>query len=75
MFFYQTLIREIAQDLNPAGVEASMRLQYGTLDALPRQTFVEESAIARQMEEAEPGVLRRLALSMGLGADFDRWEA
>jgi hypothetical protein len=52
-----------------------MRLQYGTLDALPRQTFVEESAIARQMEEAEPGVLRRLALSMGLGADFDRWEA
>ena len=28
---YQTLLHELAPDLNPAGVEASMRLHYGTL--------------------------------------------
>ena len=29
---YQTLLHELAPDLNPAGVEASMRLHYGTLN-------------------------------------------
>ena len=29
---YQTLLHELAPDLNPAGIEASMRLHYGTLN-------------------------------------------
>jgi len=42
---YQTLLRKLAPDLNPAGVEASMRLHYGTLNHLPRETFVEEARL------------------------------
>ena len=40
--YYQTLLKKLAPDLNPAGVEASMRLHYGTLNHLPREIFVEE---------------------------------
>ena len=41
--FYQKLLHELAPDLNPAGIEASMRLQYGTLNHLPREVFAEEA--------------------------------
>jgi len=48
--FYQKLLHELAPDLNPAGVEASMRLQYGTLNHLPREVFAEEAKLAADCE-------------------------
>ena len=72
---YRTLLHELAPDLNPAGVEASMRLHYGTLNHLPPETFAEEAKLAAEMERQSPGTLRRIADSMGLGDDFANWEA
>lgn len=72
---YQQTIHEIDPTINPAGVEASMRLQYGTLDHLPRETFVEEVALAHLCEAEEPGYLRSVAESYGMAADFEKWEA
>ena len=37
---YQKSIHDIDPSINPAGVEASMRLQYSTLDHLTHETFV-----------------------------------
>ena len=72
---YQTLLHELAPDLNPAGVEASMRLHYGTLSHLPRETFVTEAKLAADLERQSTGILRRIADSMGLADDFAKWEA
>ena len=72
---YQTLLRELAPNLNPAGIEASMRLHYGTLSHLPPETFVEEAKLAADLERHSPGTLRRIADSMGLADDFAKWEA
>ena len=47
---YQTLLHELAPDLNPAGIEASMRLHCGTLNYLPRETFVVEAKLAADLE-------------------------
>ena len=46
----QILLHELAPDLNPAGVEASRRLHYGTLNHLPRETFVAEAKLAAALE-------------------------
>lgn len=73
--YYQTLLKELAPGLNPAGVEASMRLHYGTLNHLPRETFVEEARLAADLEAQSPGILRRIADSMGMADDFANWEA
>lgn len=75
MSYYQKLIREIAVDVNPAGVEASMRLNYGTLSSLPREVFADEVKLARECETAEPGFLKMVAGSYGMQDDFDKWEA
>lgn len=72
---YQSLIREIHPTVNPAGVEAAMRLHHGTLDHLERRDFVHEVGLALACEAAEPGFLRRIAASFGMAAEFDRWEA
>ena len=72
---YQTLLRELAPNLNPAGVEASMRLHYGTLSHLPRETFVAEAKLASDLEGQSPGILRKIADSMGMANDFAKWEA
>ena len=72
---YQTLLRELAPSLNPAGGEASMRLHYGTLNHLPRETFVAEATLAFDLERQSPGILRKIAESMGLADDFAKWEA
>ena len=72
---YQTLLRDLAPTLNPAGVEASMRLHYGTLSHLPPETFAEEAKLAADLERQSPGTLRRIADSMGLADDFAKWEA
>lgn len=62
---YQKIIHEIAPDLDPQAVEASMRLQYGTLNHLPREVFVEECWIARACEAEQPGYLEDVKRTMG----------
>ncbi len=68
--FYQKRLHELAPDLNPVGVEASMRLQYGTLNHLPREVFTEEARLAADCERQSPGFLRRTAESFGMGEEF-----
>ena len=72
---YQKLLRELAPDLNPAGVEASMRLHYGVLNHLPRDTFVAEALLAADLESGSPGILQKIADSLGMAEDFAKWEA
>ena len=72
---YQTLLHELAPDLNPAGIEASMRLHHGTLNHLPRETFAAEAKLAADLEAQSPGILRKIADSMGMADDFAKWEA
>ena len=72
---YQTLLHELAPDLNPAGIEASMRLHYGTLNHLQRETFAAEAKLAADLEAQSPGILRKIAESMGMADDFAEWEA
>ena len=72
---YQTLLHGLAPDLNPAGIEASMRLHYGTLNHLPRKTFAAEAKLAADLEGQSPGILRKIAESMGMEDDFAKWEA
>ena len=72
---YQTLLHELAPSLNPAGVEASMRLHHGSLNHLPRKTFVAEAKLAADLEGQSPGILRKIAVSMGMADDFAKWEA
>lgn len=72
---YQKLLRELAPTLNPAGVEASMRVHYGVLNHLPRDIFLAEALLAADLEYGSPGILRKIAESMGMGEDFAKWEA
>ena len=72
---YQTLLDELVPNLNPAGVEASMRMHYGTLNHLPRETFVAEAKLAADLEGQSPGILRKIAESMEMADDFAKWEA
>ena len=71
---YQQTIHEIDASINPAGVEAAMRLRYGVLDHLPREDFAFETRIARDCEQACPGFLRSAAETHGLEGDYDAWE-
>ena len=57
---YERICREIdptLTDAEAAGVVASMRLQYSTLDHLPRSVFRDEFALARECERESPGYL------------------
>ena len=67
---YQDTIRSIDPNVNPVGVEASMRLEFGTLDHLSVEQFAAEVELARKMEASEPGILGRLASSYGMGREF-----
>jgi len=75
MSAYQTLLHQLAPDLNPAGVEASMRMQYFTLNQLDIATFAAETKIAAHCEGLCPGILRHIAAHMGFADDFAKWEA
>ena len=75
MISYQSLIRSINPTVNPAGVEASMRLQYSTLDHLGRDDFQREIDMALECEREQPGFLRMVANSFGMSREFDEWEA
>ena len=67
---YQTLLHELVPSLNPARIEASMRLHYGTLSHLLRETFVAEAKLAADLEDQSPGIPRKIAESMGMADDF-----
>ena len=71
--YYQDLVHRLDPAINSAGVEASMRLQYGTLDHLTPQTFADEIKLARQCQEQDPDFLHSIAASYGLTADFSHW--
>ena len=71
---YQTLLHALAPDHKSAGVEASMRLHYGNLNHLPRETLVAEAKLAADLEGQSPGILRKIAESMGMVDDFAKWE-
>ena len=72
---YANTIASIDPDVNPVGVEASMRLQYGTLDHLSRDTFAQEIEIAKGCEAEEPGFMRSTAESYGMADAFDAAQA
>jgi len=63
---YQRMIKQIAPDINAAGVEAQMRLEHGTLDHLSSADFDREVRIARQCESASPGYLASVQSIMGV---------
>ena len=71
---YRETIQSIDPYVNAVGVEYSMRMMYGTLDHLPREVFVGEVALAREMERAHPGSLQRIAISYREGWAYDRDE-
>ncbi len=68
---YQTLLHELAPSLNPAGIEALMRLHYGTLNHLPCETFAAEAKLAADLEGQSPGILRKIAESCVSASNFD----
>ena len=71
---YRAIINRIDPRVNAAGVEASMRLQHGTLDHLSQETFRDEIKIAKQCETREPGFLRECARSHGTIAEYQEDE-
>ena len=71
---YRAIINRIDPRVNAAGVEASMRLQHGTLDHLAQETFRDEIEIAKQCETREPGFLRECARSHGMAAEYQEDE-
>ena len=73
--FYQKLLHELAPEMNPAGVEAMMRLHHHTLNHLSREVFVAEAKIAADLERQSPGSLREIAQDMGMEGEFAKWEA
>ena len=68
---YAHMILGIDDTVNPVGVECWMRLQYGTLDHLPRETFAAEAAMAKVGEELQPGSLREIAGTYGSAERYD----
>ena len=75
MHTYQETIHGLDPTINPAGVEASMRLQFGTLDHLDREDFEREISVARMCDDADPGYLRGVAASYGLLDAVEVWQA
>ncbi len=52
-----------------------MRLQYGTLNHLPREVFAEEAKLAADCERQSPGYMRRTAENFGMAGEFAALEA
>ena len=74
LFGYQKTIHELDPTINAAGVEFSMRLQYGVLDHLDKDIFRQEIELAHELERQEPGYLRRNAETYGGTAEYDNAE-
>jgi hypothetical protein len=67
MTIYQKAITELAPHANARHVEAFMRLECGTLDALSEERFAYEvAAAAAAAAECPDNVLERIAESFGL---------
>ena len=67
---YQKKIAEILAgigraDVSPVLIEAWMRLEHGTLDALSPSAFAEEARIAVACVDLNPGLARAVAASYG----------
>lgn len=71
---YESMIHELDPNINPVGVENSMRLQFGTLNHLPKSEFLREIQIAKDCQRQDPGYLRGVAASYGDAERFDEWE-
>lgn len=63
---YATAILTILPSANPAHVEAWMRTEHSTLDALSPEQFKSKVLIADQCARAQPGLSAFLARSYGL---------
>jgi len=63
---YQQMIAAIAPDANARHVEAFMRSEHGTLDALSPEQFRAEVFAADLCAQEEPAVAESLARSYGL---------
>lgn len=74
MNYAQETIHRLDATINPAGVEASMRMSYATLDSLSLDEFRVEIEVAKTCEEAEEGYLEGVAVLMGLGPEYGAWE-
>lgn len=70
---YQNAIATMTR-LNPAGVEASMRVIHDHPEALSVAMMQQEIALAEACERIEPGYLRSCAEAFGYGDDYERWE-
>lgn len=62
----EDLERLDAREVDPRHVEAYMRLEHGTLDALSREQWAAEVAIAVALINEDPAGAERLAESYGL---------
>ena len=71
MTWSQKLIRELDPSINPVGVEAHMLAHFSTLGHLSRQDFINEISIAKACEAEQPGFLRKVANSFGMGSSYD----
>lgn len=71
---YQEMLHGMDPSINPAGVEAHLRLQYGTLDHLDAATFHKELALARNTEHLHPGYMREAAEAEAMTKDFNHWQ-
>ena len=49
--FCARTVREMDESVNAVGVEAFMRLEYGTLDLLPGEAFARDIEFAKQAEK------------------------
>lgn len=69
-YYQRVCAEELARigrsDVPPAVMEASMRLQYGTLSHLDDETFHVEAGIAAGMWDEDPNECTRLVESYGL---------
>lgn len=63
---YAKIINAIDPAVNARHVEAHMRVQYSTLDHLPRETFREEIALFKACEREQPGYGEQVAKSFGM---------
>ena len=70
----QTRIAQLTR-MNPAGIEASMRIAHDDPAALSAASVEHECRIAEAVERMDPGYLARCAETMGLDTDFALWEA
>ena len=51
-----------------------MRLHYGILNHLPRETVAVEAKPVADLEGQAPGILRKIAETMGMADDLAKWE-